>query len=519
MLKVTYRKIIVWFLAIIVSIFVSGCGIEDDPILGQAANPVTSPTVVAVSPVNNDTNVSLNIRHITAEFSIPMDSATLTTASFTLSKGNPAVPETGTAVSYANKVAELTLVTVLDANTTYTATVTTVATSTDGFALSNNYVWQFTTGSDSDLVDPFVSSTSPRDGDINVSIKKIVTATFSEAMRASSITATTPSTFTVKETNSSANVSGVVTYSVINNIASFKPTADLKQDTNYTATITTVAEDLAGRTMASDHNWTFVTANTAPPLVALGLASTYGIAATAGITNTNTTPITQIDGDVVLNPTAECNAVTVPGDGTIGDCGSTTPTSIPIISGTVVSKTPLYPIGSTTAQDVTDDLRAAYLSITPANMPGGTAIAAGTTLGAPTGNAMVEGDNYFKTGVYTSNTSILITGDLTLDAQGDPDATFVFQSASTVGSMPGAKILLAGGAKASNVYWQAGSDATLQTGTTWNGNIFAYRDITMVTGATSCGRLFAGAFTDGLFVFDSNRVSVPGNASAPVDCK
>jgi len=335
-------------------------------------------------------------------------------------------------------------------------------------------------------------------------------------MRASSITATTPSTFTVKETNSSANVSGVVTYSVINNIASFKPTADLTQDTNYTATITTVAEDLAGRTIASDHNWTFVTANTAPPLVALGLAAPFGIAATAGITNTPTLPTTQVDGDVVLNPTAECNGVTVDGAGGIGLCGG--PTKVPTINGIVVSKTPPSP-DATTAQNVTDDLRAAYLSITPANMPGGTSIAAGTTLGAPTGNAMVEGDNLFYTGVYTSNTSILITGDLTLDAQGDPDATFVFQSASTVGTMSNARILLVNSAKASNVYWQAGSDVTLQTNTTWNGNIFAYRDITMVNGSSSCGRLFAGAFTDGLFVFDSNRVSVPGNASAPVDCK
>jgi hypothetical protein len=130
----------------------------------------------------------------------------------------------------------------------------------------------------------------------------------------------------------------------------------------------------------------------------------------------------------------------------------------------------------------------------------------------------VAGDNYFTTGVYKSITSILITGDLTLDAQGNPDATFVFQSASTIGTAPNTRILLVGGAKASNVWWQAGSDATLQTNTTWNGNILAYRDITMVTGTSSCGRLFAGAFTDGAFVFDSNHVSVPGHINAPATC-
>lgn len=511
-----FKKIIVWFIPIIVSMFVAGCGGSgQDPILGHPVSEIVVPTVVAVTPVNNETNVSYNLQSVTAEFSVPMDSATLTAASFTLSKGNPAVLVTGV-VTYANRVAELTLDANLTANTLYTATITTAAKSANGVALSSNYVWTFTTGATADTTRPTVISTSPRNGDLNVSITKIITATFSEAMKALSITAA--GTFTVKDTNTSANVPGTTTYSVINKIASFKPTANLAADTNYTATITTAAQDLAGNAMLSNYNWTFVTAGASvpPPLVDLGLAATYGIASTAGITNTPTLPRTQVDGDVVLNPTATCNGVAVDGFGGIGPCG--TPDRIPLINGTVVSKTPPYP-DTTTAQAVTDDLRAAYLAITPANMPGGTSIAAGTTLGAPTGNAPVVGDNLFYPGVYTSNTSILITGDLTLDAQNNPNATFVFQSASTVGTAPSARILLVNGAKASNVYWQAGSDATLQTNTIWNGNIFAYRDITMVTGASSCGRLFAGAFTDGAFVFDANRVSVPGNAFAPGTCQ
>jgi hypothetical protein len=509
-----FKKIIVWSMPIIVSFFVSGCGGSgEDPILGQPVSDSLVPTVVAVAPADGATNVFYNTKHITAEFNVPMDPATLTSASFTLSKGDPAVLVTGV-VTYANRVAELTLDANLTANTVYTATITTAAKSADGVALSSNYVWTFTTGSTADTTLPTVVSTSPIDGATGVSITKIITATFSKAMRSSSITAA--GTFTVMETNTSTNVPGTTTYSVINKIASFKPTANLAPDTNYTATITTAAKDLTDNAMASDYTWTFVTADALAPveLVPLGLASTYGIAATAGVTNTATAPNTLIDGDAVLNPTATCNGVQIlfsDGPG-FGACGGFPPA----INGTVV--TPLYP-DAITAQPITDDLRAAYLSITPANMPGGTSIAAGTTLGAPTGNALVEGDNYFTTGVYTSNTSILITGDLTLDAQGDPDATFVFQSASTVGTAPGARILLIGGAKASNVWWQAGSDATLQTNTIWNGNILAYRDITMVTGASSCGRLFAGAFTDGAFVFDSNHVSVPGDTNAPAGCE
>lgn len=512
-----FKKVIVWLMPIIVSIFVAGCGSGgEDPILGQAVSDTSiAPTVVAVVPLNNATNVPYNIQSITAEFSLPMDPATLSAASFTLSKGDPAVLVTGV-VTYANRVAELTLDANLTANTVYTATITTAAKSADGVALSSNYVWTFTTGATADTTPPTVVSTSPINGAIDVAITKIITATFSEAMKPLTITATAPATFTVKKTSDSANVAGTTTYSVINKIASFNPTLDLAPDTNYTATITTAAKDLAGNAMVSDYSWTFVTASALAPveLVPLGLASTYGIAATAGVTNTATAPNTLIDGNAVLNPTATCNGVQIlfaDGPG-FGACGGFAPS----INGTVV--TPLYP-DAITAQPVTDDLRAAYLTITPANMPGGTAIAAGTTLGAPIGNPLVPGDNYFTTGVYTSNTSILITGDLTLDAQGNPDATFVFQSASTIGTAPGARILLAGGAKASNVWWQAGSDATLQTNTVWNGNILAYRSITMVTGASSCGRLFAGAFTDGAFVFDSNHVSVPGHPSAPGTCQ
>jgi hypothetical protein len=171
-------------------------------------------------------------------------------------------------------------------------------------------------------------------------------------------------------------------------------------------------------------------------------------------------------------------------------------------------------------------MNAAFLSITPPAGPPAagsrgnpTNIPAGTTLGnGSTGTAS------FAPGLYQSITSILITGDLTLDAQGNANAVFIFQSSSTVGTAPGARILLTGGAKASNVFWQVASDATLGTNTVWQGNIFAARNITMLTGATSCGRLWAGAWVGvaggtGLFVFDSNVVSVPGNASAPASCQ
>jgi len=269
-----------------------------------------------------------------------------------------------------------------------------------------------------------------------------------------------------------------------------------------------------------------VTAAT-PPSVDLGSASTFGISATAGVTNTNTAPLTNIHGDVVLGPTAECNSVSVDAAGGFGLCGSTSPTSVPILAGTVISHfyDPGVPASLATIQA---DLLAAFLSITPPAGPpaagslgGATDIPAGTTLGAVTGSALVLGDNLFYTGVYQSLTSIMITGDLTLDAQGDANARFVFQSSSSVGMAAASnanirsRILLINGAKASNVWWQVASSATLGAYSEFQGNILASASITMETGATSCGRLLAGAFTAGAFVFDANVVSVPGQTFVP----
>jgi len=177
-----------------------------------------------------------------------------------------------------------------------------------------------------------------------------------------------------------------------------------------------------------------------------------------------------------------------------------------------------------------NDLKAAYLKITPPAGPpaagslgGATNLPAGTTLGAVSGSALVLNDNLFFPGVYQSLTSILVTGDLTLDAQGNPNAVFVFQSSSSIATADGAappavghtRILLVNGAQASNVWWQAGTSATLGLYSEFQGNILAAYTIIMNTGATSCGRLLAGAFGSGQFTFDANVVSVPGQPFAP----
>ena len=81
--------------------------------------------------------------------------------------------------------------------------------------------------------------------------------------------------------------------------------------------------------------------------------------------------------------------------------------------------------------------------------------------------------------------------DLTLDAQGNPNAVWIFQMASTLTVGTGRQVILAGGAQARNIFWQVGSSATLETTSVFKGNILAYTAITVKTGARLDGSALA----------------------------
>jgi hypothetical protein len=121
--------------------------------------------------------------------------------------------------------------------------------------------------------------------------------------------------------------------------------------------------------------------------------------------------------------------------------------------------------------------------------------------------ATVSGDLAGRTlspGVYTSASSLGLTGDLTLNANGDPNAVFVFQAGSTLTTASGSRVLLTGGAQACNVFWQVGSSATIGTSTAFTGNILALTSISLTTGATLDGRALA---RNGAVTLDTNTVT------------
>jgi len=94
-------------------------------------------------------------------------------------------------------------------------------------------------------------------------------------------------------------------------------------------------------------------------------------------------------------------------------------------------------------------------------------------------------------GVYCAASSLAITGTVTLDGQGNPNALFVIQAGTTLGPAVGSTVALINGAQAKNVYWQVGSSATLNTGTTFRGTIVALTSITLNDNVAMTGRALA----------------------------
>jgi hypothetical protein len=413
---------------------------------GSSAD-IAAPLVIYTDPVNAATGVVLN-KKISATFSEAMNASTLNGVTFTLKQGT--TPITGI-VTYSGTTALFSPSADFVANTVYTATITTGAKDLAGNALANNYVWSFTTGSTSDVVRPTVIATDPVNAATGVALTKKLAAMFSEAMNPLTINATT---FLLKYGTTA--VTGTVTY--IGTTATFTPSANLLPNTLYTATITTGAQDPAGNALANNYVWTFTTAGGAaipPPF--LGSASIFGaFGGNAGITNQG---LNTVINNGSIGTTAASTLITGFHDGTTGDVYTETPLNIGNVTGRIYTAPPAPGTAASfaIATNALLDATIAYNSISPAAQPGGTDPGAGE-LGGLT----------LAPGIYksASGTFKITNGNLTLDAMGDPNAEWIFQTAAglTVGvaGPAGARsIIMVNGALPKNVYWYVGSAATI----------------------------------------------------------
>lgn len=432
-----------------------GNAMQEDYIWTFSTGTSLQPLVISTDPDNNETGVVLN-KIITATFNTPMNPTTINGTSFILKQG---VTSIAGVVSYSGTTASFVPSLPLTANTVYTATITTGAKNVAGVALSSDYVWTFTTGT---LSAPIVTSTDPLNMESGVALNKIINASFNMPMDPLTITGTT---FTVKI--GTTTVLGSVSYS--GTTATFTPSSNLNNNTTYTATITTGAKNLAGVALANNYVWTFNT-NTSlnPPFVDLVSADRFGILAGVGISNN--AGFSEIHNmDVGISPGVRSSVTGFP--------------PAIVVNGAIYASDDLVPAGvAAMLVQAKQDLTNAYL------------FAEGATSPAP---ATVSGDQGGLTlapGIYKSTSTLLIqSGDLTLDAQGDANAVWIFQVASdftTVGGA-GGSVILSGGAQAKNVFWQIGSSATIGNGTAFKGNVLALTSITMGPNATAVGRMLA----------------------------
>jgi hypothetical protein len=221
-----------------------------------------------------------------------------------------------------------------------------------------------------------------------------------------------------------------------------------------------------------------------PAAVNLGSASTFTVLAGATVTNTGPTVISAapgVGGNLGVSPGS---AVTGFGPGVVTPPGA-------------------IHAGDSVAAAAVNDASAAYTDLQSR--------AADITFGPIQDIGGME----FGPGVYNNPSSFAITGTVTLNGGGNPDAIFIFQAGSTLGTAASSVVALINGAQACNVYWAVGSSATLGATSAFNGTIVALTSATVGAGANIQGRILAGSGDiTGAVTLDSDLIHTP--ACAPI---
>jgi hypothetical protein len=213
-----------------------------------------------------------------------------------------------------------------------------------------------------------------------------------------------------------------------------------------------------------------------PVTVNLGSASSFGVLAGSGITVGGAANSTTINGNIGTYPTT-----TITGLGNV------------VLNG-------VNHAGDSFTQNAKNDLSTAFSAA--AGQSATTSYTPGSDLGGLTLTA----------GVYADPTSFGLTGTLTLDAQGNPNAVFIIQAGSSLTTGSGSSVILINGAQANNVFWVVGSSATLGMNANFTGTILASTSITADTGAVIDGSLLA---ENGTVALDDNSVTVPTEEVVP----
>jgi hypothetical protein len=217
-----------------------------------------------------------------------------------------------------------------------------------------------------------------------------------------------------------------------------------------------------------------------PAPVNLGLAGKFVILSKSGITNVPTSAIT---GDIGTSP---ITGAAITGLG----CGE--------VTGTIYTVNAAGPacrlVRPARLTNAVGDMQTAYTDAAGRTLPDATELGAGQIGGLTIGP-----------GLYKWSSNVLISTDVTLS--GGPNAVWIFQIAGTLHEANGMKVILRGGARAKNIFWQVGGVVTIGTTAHFSGIILAKKNISPKTGASITGRLFAQTAV----TLKQNRVTQPGS--------
>lgn len=228
--------------------------------------------------------------------------------------------------------------------------------------------------------------------------------------------------------------------------------------------------------------------------IPLGAAlAPFAILAGSTVTNTGATVVTYAAGAVTGSLNDDLVGVS-PGTAVVGfyPPGAITdgPSAIYAV-GAGYTNTPGVPLAAQNALTTAYNTAAGLAATT--TFPGGQDLSTASVIGHPVGT--------LPPGVYSSPTTLAIaSGNLTLDGGGNPQAVFVFQAGTalttTLNGVAGGNVILTNGAEACNIYWQAGSSATLG-GASFYGNVLALTAVTLTSSTQFTGRALArnGAVT------------------------
>jgi hypothetical protein len=314
-----------------------------------------------------------------------------------------------------------------------------------------------------------VLSTSPVNGASGVPVGGSVSATFNEAMNPATLTG---ATFTVTAGATAVPVQGTVAYA--GETVVFRPTAPLASNSAYTATISTAATSASGTALVTNLVWTFDTypIGGPPSGVNLGLAGHFAVLAQSGISTSTVPNPSAITGDLGVSPAA---ATYITGFSLIADASNVFSTSSQV-TGKVYAADYAVPTPS--------DLTTAVLDMQRAYADAAGRAAGASNLGS--GNL----DKWILTpGVYRWTSDVLVTNFLTLN--GSATDVWIFQVAGNLGMGNGTQVILGGGARPGNVFWQVAGLVDLGMRVQAAGIFLSKTSINLASDALVDGRLLA----------------------------